>query len=65
MGLWHIKPAVACAGLAANTDHRAELATDRAVDGEIGNGADNRAVVPGTKWGVELLPAAPHLPVAV
>lgn len=41
MGLCHIKPAVACAGLTANTDHCAELVIDRAVDGETGNGTDN------------------------
>lgn len=38
MGLCPIKPAVACAGLTASTSHCPELAIDRAVDGEIGNG---------------------------
>lgn len=64
MGLCHIKPAGACAALTANTEHCAELAIDRAADGEIGNGADNRVVIPGTKRGAELLPSTHDLPVA-
>lgn len=52
-------------GFAANTDHCVELAFDRAVDGENGNRADSGVVIPGTKWGAELLPAAPGVPVAV
>lgn len=52
-------------GLAANTDHCAELAIDRAVDREIGNGTDKGVVIAGTKRGAKLLPAAPDLPVAL
>lgn len=65
MALCHIRPAVACAGLTANTDRCEELAIDRAVDGETGNGTDNRVIIPGTKCGAELLPAAPGLLLAV
>lgn len=52
-------------GLAANTDRCAELAIDREVDREVGNGTDKGVVIAGTKRGAELLPAAPDLPVAL